>query len=123
MEPIWLLLDGGRDAVRRPGLGFLGTSRFAAKTLGFGGCKSLDFLGFSRPNRDLSMGYRRFSAKDFSSRFWRRESAVETSDPHDRDTKGMDCSLGKPSLISGFLQEIAAQALPFGLPPSKSKSF
>jgi hypothetical protein len=34
----------------------------------------------------------------------------------------MDCSWGKPSLISDFLQEIAAQALLFGPPPSKSKS-
>jgi hypothetical protein len=61
------LLNGGRSAVRRSGLGFLGTSRFAAKTLGFGGCKSLDFLGFSRPNLDLSMGYTSFSAEDFST--------------------------------------------------------
>ena len=34
------------------------------------GWKSLDFLGFSRPNRDLSMGYGRFSAKIFDARFW-----------------------------------------------------
>jgi hypothetical protein len=26
----------------------------------------LDFLGFSRPNRDLSMGYTGFSLKNFS---------------------------------------------------------
>jgi hypothetical protein len=26
----------------------------------------LDFLGFSRPKRDLSMGYTRFSLKNFS---------------------------------------------------------
>jgi hypothetical protein len=26
---------------------------------------SLDFLGFSRPNLDLSMGYTRFSAEGF----------------------------------------------------------
>jgi hypothetical protein len=29
----------------------------------------LDFLGFSRPNRDFSMGYTEFSAKNVSSRF------------------------------------------------------
>jgi hypothetical protein len=34
-----------------------------------GGWKSLDFLGFSRPNRDLSMGYERFSAEIFSCPF------------------------------------------------------
>jgi hypothetical protein len=30
---------------------------------------SLDFLGFSRQNLDLSMGYARFSRKEFSSHF------------------------------------------------------
>jgi hypothetical protein len=33
------------------------------------GWKSLDFLGFSRPNRAFSMGYGRFSAKFFSCPF------------------------------------------------------
>ena len=36
---------------------FLGRRRFAANTPIPGGWISLDFLGFSRPNRDLSMGY------------------------------------------------------------------
>jgi hypothetical protein len=69
-------------------LGFLGTSRFAAKTLGSGGCKSLDFLGFSRQNLDLSMSYTRFSAENFSSRFCRRERAVETATPRFGMRKG-----------------------------------
>jgi hypothetical protein len=64
-----VLLDGGRDAVRRPGLGFLGTFRFAAKPLGFGGWKSLDFLGFSRPKRDLSMGYAGKTEEEFFAAF------------------------------------------------------
>jgi hypothetical protein len=42
---------------------------------------SLDFLGFSRMNRDLSMGYARFSGEDSSSRLCCCESAVETDDP------------------------------------------
>src|SRR3984957_14162478 len=113
MESVWLLLDGGRDAVRRPGLGFLGTSRFAAKTLGFGGWKSLDFLGFSRPNRDLSMGYTRFSEDFFSSRFCRRERAVETAAPRFGTRKGWIVHGGKLSVISDFLQEIAVRALSF----------
>jgi hypothetical protein len=29
----------------------------------------LDFLGFSRPNRDLSMGYEEKTTEDFSSCF------------------------------------------------------
>ena len=38
-------------------LGFLGPRRFAAKTPIYWLLDFLDFLGFSRPNRDLSMGY------------------------------------------------------------------
>jgi hypothetical protein len=36
---------------------FLVPDRIAAKTPAFEGWISLDFLGFSRPNRDLSMSY------------------------------------------------------------------
>jgi hypothetical protein len=54
-------------AIRRPvDLGFLDSSRFAAKTPVFEAWISLDFLGFSRQNRDLSMGYAGFSAENFS---------------------------------------------------------
>jgi hypothetical protein len=60
---------------------FLARRRFAAKTLGFGGWKSLDFLGFSRANLDFSMGYADKSEKNFFSRFCRRERAVETASP------------------------------------------
>jgi hypothetical protein len=38
-------------------LGFLGHRRFVAKDPHFEGWILLDFLGFSRPNRDLSRGY------------------------------------------------------------------
>ena len=43
--------------VRSLGLGFLGGSPFAAKTPADEGWIYLGFLGFSRPNLDLSMGY------------------------------------------------------------------
>jgi hypothetical protein len=48
---------------------FLGRSLFPTKTPCFERCFSLDFLGFSRPKRDLSMGYARFSLKNFSRPF------------------------------------------------------
>jgi hypothetical protein len=73
MESVWLLLGGWRDAFADPSLGFLGTSPFRRETLGFVGWKSLDFLGFSGPNRELSMGYTRFSVEHFFLRFCRRE--------------------------------------------------
>jgi hypothetical protein len=44
----------------------LARSRFAAKTPDYEGWIFLDFLGFSRPKRDLSMGYEEKSRKVFS---------------------------------------------------------
>src|ERR1700679_4284863 len=43
MESVWLLLGGGRDAVRRPGLGFLGTSLFRCENPRFWGLEKLGF--------------------------------------------------------------------------------
>jgi hypothetical protein len=88
-------------------LGFLGTSRFAAKTQGFGGCKSLDFLGFSRPDLDLSMGYTRFSAEDFSTALLSSRKRRGNGDPTIGHAERIDCSWDKLSLISDFLQDIA----------------
>jgi hypothetical protein len=44
----------------------LASGRFAAKPPDNAYWISLDFLGFSRPNQDLSMGYKDFSRKVFS---------------------------------------------------------
>jgi hypothetical protein len=46
-------------------LGFLGFSLFRRETPVFRAWISLDFLGFSRPNRYLSMGYTGKPLKDF----------------------------------------------------------
>jgi hypothetical protein len=51
-------------------LGFLGSSRFRGENNGLQVWILLDFLGFSRPNRDISKGYKRFSLYIFSSRFF-----------------------------------------------------
>jgi hypothetical protein len=45
---------------------FLARAVLLAKAPASEGWKSLDFLGFSRPNRDLSMGYTGISSKIFS---------------------------------------------------------
>jgi hypothetical protein len=45
---------------------FLDGRRFAANALSLRRWISLDFLGFSRPNRDFSMDYADFSPKEFS---------------------------------------------------------
>jgi hypothetical protein len=50
-------------------LGFLGRAPFCFKDHVYEDWISLDFLGFSRPNRDLSISYTRFSAEKFFSSF------------------------------------------------------
>jgi hypothetical protein len=53
-------------------LGFLGACCFAAKPPEHAYWILLDFLGFSRPNRDFSMSYEGFSGTNFSSALpWR----------------------------------------------------
>jgi hypothetical protein len=54
IRSIWVFLARGRFAAKAP----FGTSWIL-----------LDFLGFSRPNRDFSMGYARFGGKNFSPSF------------------------------------------------------
>jgi hypothetical protein len=50
---------------------FLARDRLTAKTLGYEGWKSLDFLGFSRRNLAFSMGYTGFSPKENFARPFR----------------------------------------------------
>jgi hypothetical protein len=59
MESVWLLswLGPRNGSGRAPVWVFLAPGRFAAKTPADEGWISLDFLGFSRQNLDLSMGY------------------------------------------------------------------
>jgi hypothetical protein len=94
---------GGRRE-RRPDFGFLGTSLFRRENPRFWG---LDFLGFSRPNRDFSMGY-----ADKAEKFFPTALSV-AKEPSKRlpaiwRVKGTDCPWGKRNSISDFLQDIAA---------------
>ena len=75
---------------------------------------SLDFLGFSRPKRDLSTGYARFSLENFSRRFLAVRSARSGAGARHHG-EGHDCSWGKLSSVSDFLQEIAVLAAPIQL--------
>src|ERR1700728_175126 len=85
MDSVWLLLGGLSIQSGRSDLGFLGVSPFRCETQGLW---VLAFLGFSRPNRYFSMGYADKSEKNFSSRFCRRERAVETVSPRFGMAKG-----------------------------------
>jgi hypothetical protein len=66
---------------------------FAAKTPVYGYWIRLDFLGFSRPNQDLSMGYAAKTRKIFSRRFFlgRRRRSQQSS-----YAETQNYSLGKP---------------------------
>jgi hypothetical protein len=91
---------------------FLARSRFAAKTTDYERWISLDFLGFSRPNRDFSMGYTDFSAKNFSSCFLcgvgdARSAGVAFGMRTNRTVHG-----AKLTLISDYLQSnVVARAV------------
>jgi hypothetical protein len=50
-------------------LDFLGPRLFRCEHLNYEGWISLDFLGFSRPNRDLSIGYAAFPTSLFLPAF------------------------------------------------------
>ena len=80
------------------------------KTPNYGAWILLDFLGFSRPNRDLSIGYKGFSVKNFSSRFFRSIRSVSMGNAQSRRRGRQDCSRSKPIPISDFLQWIVVGA-------------
>jgi len=95
---------------------FLAPGRFAAKTAVCEGWISLDFLGFSRKNRVFSMGYEAWSGEKFSRAFslaLRSAGAGACSRGH---ADALDCSWGKFTLASDFLQSIVVQAVPFRSP-------
>jgi hypothetical protein len=87
-----------------PVFGFLGTSRFAAKTPGFGDYTSLDSLARNKT-------YQRVT-RDFRSTILRRAFAAANKPskrrPTIRYTTRTDCSSSKLTSTSDFLQEIAA---------------
>jgi hypothetical protein len=83
----------------------LAPSRFAAKTPVCPYWILLDFLGFSRQNRDLSMGYTGFSLEIFSSRFVPGVRSAGDANPRSWKAKAQDCSWNKLSLPSAFPQQ------------------
>jgi len=98
---------------------FLACGRFATKTTARTCWISLDFLGFSRPNRDFSMGYTDFCAKDFSSRFVCGVGSTRSAGVAFGMRKGRSTHRAKLTLISDFLQLNVVR--PFLLRPSQSK--
>jgi hypothetical protein len=63
---VFMVEGGGGGIVRATDLGFLETDRLAIEIQIFGYWICLDFLGFSRPNLDFSIGCAGFSRENFS---------------------------------------------------------
>jgi hypothetical protein len=82
----------------------LAPCRRATKTLVYEGGKSLDFLGFSRPNRAFSMGYAGFSLQEISRALLPPRPNRENVGRDFGHAEWTDCSSGKCSSISDFLQ-------------------
>ena len=105
---LFLLYGRGGTLVRSIWI-FLARRRSAAKTPDFGGWISLDFLGFSRPKRDLSMGYAEFSLKNFSVRFSPKSDAPKRK-PAVLAAERRDCSSAELNPISDFPQGIVSSS-------------
>jgi hypothetical protein len=85
---------------------FLAGRRFAAKTPSQEGWISLDFLGFSRPNRDFSMGYEDLSLNEFSRALC---GGGQRRNGRQRPWHAEDRSWGELSTVSDFLQAIVVR--------------
>jgi hypothetical protein len=92
---IWIVLSLGRLAAKTP------IDRYLI---------FLDFLGFPRPNRDLSMGYTRLSRKKFSSRFSPAFEARGRNPTVLTRAEAQDCSLAKLNLTSAYPQELVGSS-------------
>jgi hypothetical protein len=68
---------------------------------------SLDFLGFSRPNRDVSMSYAGFSAKKISRALLPLGRRRRDRSRYSYDAEMQYGSSSKPNSFSAFLQSIA----------------
>jgi hypothetical protein len=88
-------------------LGFLGPLRFWPGRPENEAWISLDFLGFSRQNRDFSMGYAGFSAKKISRALLPLGRQRRDRSRYSYDAEMQYGSPSKPNSFSAFLQSIA----------------
>jgi hypothetical protein len=86
-------------------LGFLGPSPFRCEDPAYEGWISLDFLGFSRSNRDFSTSYAGFSQEEFSHAFSPEAANRRNERLRFGHAEPQDCSCSKFNLISDLLQE------------------
>jgi hypothetical protein len=102
MEPVRLLLGGGhRRRSNRSVWVFLARGSFAVKTPDHEGLISLDFLGFSRSNLDISMGYGGFLPEGFFSALFPGGFAAPGREPTvEAMRKGSIVHAGELNLVS-----------------------
>jgi hypothetical protein len=93
-------------------LGFLGPGRLLAKTPNYEGWLSLDFLGFSRQKRDLSMGYTGFSLENFSRALLPFSTTRRTGARSRGHAEAQDSPSGKLKLFFDFPEDIVAAPFP-----------
>jgi hypothetical protein len=86
---------------------FLDRDCFAAKPLDYAYWIFLDFLGFSRPNRDFSMGCAAFCQTKISRALLPLGRRRRDRRRHSYDTETQYGSSSKPNSFSAFLQSIA----------------
>ena len=90
----------------------LGPSRLTAKTSDLGYWISLDFLGFSRANPDLSMGYAGNSSKNFSWGFSPLGFEGGTEGGPRGDAEARERPWRNSKLSSDFPQSFVVRAVP-----------
>jgi hypothetical protein len=104
---VWLRLGSGRDIGAVDRLGFLGSWLFRCENPDYEGWISLEFLGFSRPNRDFSMGYADFWRKKISRALLPLGRRRRDGSRYSYDAEMQHGSSSKPNSFSAFLQSIA----------------
>jgi hypothetical protein len=94
-------------------LGFLGAGPFRCENPENEGLISLDFLGFSRPNRTFSMGYTGKPTKVFSRRFSVMLRGAGTAARGRERAEEQNCSWADLNLLPVFPQQIVVSAAPY----------
>jgi hypothetical protein len=108
MEAVWLLLDGGAPPSSTR-FGFSWNGPFRCENPRFWGLEKLGFPWIFSTESRLINGLHEIFSGSFFPRVFVVAKEPSKRRPTIRHAEGMDCSWDKLSLISDFLQDIAAQ--------------
>ena len=107
MEAVWLLLDGGAPPSSTR-FGFSWNGPFRCENPRFWGLEKLGFPWILSSKTRLINGLNEIFRGSFFLALLSSRKSRRNGGPTIRHAEGMDCSWDKLSLISDFLQEIAA---------------